>query len=74
MSYRRICDCCGKDITYVLSLFHYTLKGNPLHGEKDICADCYAEMREYINRKNSKLYGKQAEQIIVDEAVSEVKE
>lgn len=41
---------------------------------KDICADCYAEMREYINRKNSKLYGKQAEQIIVDEAVSEVEE
>lgn len=35
---------------------------------------CYKRMLAYITRRNSKLCGKQAEQIIIDEAVSEVTE
>lgn len=46
MSYKRVCDCCGKDVTR--TLFHYELKGHLAMDNEDLCRECYYRIRDEI--------------------------
>lgn len=51
MSYKRVCDCCGRDLTR--TLFRYELKWLCAMDNEDLCRECYYRIRDEIRNSTN---------------------